>query len=216
MDAFSAIVSDVLPAINDALNIRGGEVSNVGLSLINRARNFIWGYKPWGLFIGETTLTLDSSLEADAPSDFGRVYKITASSDIYKPVYSYNNPDKNYRYTFNNTITTTGGYDINFRFYGNTSTSVFMKYIKKIDAAVSDNAHYLLFPANLIIAAALWLHASDTQKKPAEVQLYKSALDEHIRDFAQFYNKVDETQILYQDDFYGNQILNDDCTMMGD
>lgn len=214
MDLFSAIVSDVKPSINDMLNVRGGQVTDLALSLINRARYRVWQYKPWSYFRSSTTLTLDSDLESDLPSDYGRVHRITESETTTWPVYSFDHTDKTKKYTFVNTASISTGITQKIKFH-NSQTSLFMQYIMKIEK-VTDDAHYLLFPVDLVIKAAMVEHALDEKQKAATVNYLDNALKEAMKDFSQFYHSANAQRTPTQRDYYGTEISNDTITMLGD
>ena len=214
MDAFTAIVSDVLPTINDYLNVRGGEVTSLGLSLINRARAHLWQYKPWTYLSSAATVTLDSVGESALPTGFGRVHRITSDANTLFPVYAFRHTDKTLRYDFVNTAAVATGITQKIKFF-NSQTSVYMVYIQKIDA-VSTNAHFLLFPANLVIRAAEWIFAIDEQQKESKIQSLESALNREIRDFQQYYHADNAQMVLAQRDFSGSDIANGSISMLGD
>lgn len=214
MNAFSATVNDVKASINDFLNCRAGQVSDLALSLINRARDHIWQYKPWSYLMTSATLTLDSNQETELPYDYGRVYRITDSETTFWPVYSFEHTDKTRRYTFVNNVSIEFGIYQKIKFY-NSQTSLFLRYIQKIED-VSEDDHFLLFPANLIIRAAEIIHALDEQQKESKINSLQNAFDLEIRDFQQYYHSDNVQMTLPQRDYYGTNLYLDDITMAGD
>lgn len=214
MDAFSALVSDVISSINDTLNVRGGEVSNLALSLINRARARIWQYKPWTYLSKSVTLTLDSDQESDLPDDFGRVHIIQPTETTRFPVYGFRHTMKSRRYDFVNTVSITTGITQKIKFY-NSQTSLFMVYIQKIDN-VTDNTNYLLFPANLVIRAAELIFAESEQKNQSKIKSLKDAYEDEIRDFQQYYHSNNAQMMPAQRDYEDSTLINDSISMLGD
>ena len=80
MGAWDAKVSDIYSELEDWLNVRGGAVSDPILSLINRARESIWQYKPWDYLVKTQTLTLINN-SASLPADFGRILQVGYDSN---------------------------------------------------------------------------------------------------------------------------------------
>ena len=214
MDAFAATVNDVKASINDFLNARGGEVSDLALSLINRARAYVWQYKPWSYLRATATLTLDANQECDLPHMFGRVHRITANSTTLFPVYGFEHTDVTLRYTFVNTVDNNLGLYRKFKFH-NSQTSLYLVYIFRIEN-VSELTDYLLFPANLIIRAAELIRARDKNRKHAEIVDLKDAFDEEIKDFQQYYHSDNAQMSQPQRDYYGTLVSNDSIDMLGD
>jgi hypothetical protein len=51
MGTWDGKVGDIKPALTDWLTQRGGAVSDLPLSLINRAIQRLWAYRPWEFLI---------------------------------------------------------------------------------------------------------------------------------------------------------------------
>jgi len=90
-----------------------------------------------------------------------------------------------------------------------------MEYIQKIDD-VFTSAHFLLFPANLVIRAAELIHAVDEQQKETKVTSLQQAFDREMRDFQQYYHCDNAQMSIAQRDFYGTSVENESITMLGD
>lgn len=214
MDAFTSLVSDITPTINDFLNCRGGQVSNLALSLINRARFYLWQYKPWSYLRASEDLVLDSNQESDLPDTFGRVHKITDNSTTLYPVYSFNHTNKTLRYEFVNTVDTEAGITQKIKFF-NGQPSVHLVYIQKFEK-VAEEDNYLLFPSNLVIRAAEWIHAADAQQKDSTISSLERILNNEINQFQNCFHD-DNTQIFIpQRDYYGTDITNESINLVGD
>jgi hypothetical protein len=216
VDAYRATVNDVAASINDALNTRGGEVTSLGYSLINRARMRIWKYKVFPYLVKSASLTVDANGDASLPADFGRVVKILSASTGWQPEYLNSDPSADYRYEIVTTVATTvAGITKKMHFSSVASATVYLWYLVYLDP-VSTVAHYLLFSAELIIKAALLIHAEDRRHNPRDVQMASDAFDAAIRDEIQFYFDNDVSFKPYPKDYEGAEVVNDDISMVGD
>lgn len=216
MDAFNALVSDIIYSINDALNARGGEVSNLALSLINRARSYLWGYAAWDLFRKEAEISIDSDLVGTLPADFGRVLRITSDEDTEYPVWAENDPNEDYRYRIKTSVSITTGLSPELQFYGDAVGSTMWLRYMQLCPNCTDNAHYLFFPAELVLRCARWLRSVDRHDNANDVKIQEDAFQKCLTDYRQFYHCNDRPRPQFNRDYYGESISNSSINMLGD
>lgn len=216
MGAWDAKVSDIYSELSDWGNIRGGAVSAPILSLINRARESIWQYKPWDYLVKTQTLTLVNNT-ASLPADFGRILHVgyDSNGDGIPDWYFYRNDKRSDRsYKIDSEFSITTGYTFTISFPQTPSNTLQIKYIVDIGKC-TDQEHFLAFPANLVMRKAQLIHVIDNNQKDSETQRIKDDYDEEMRDFIQAHLYNDCAMDLQQQDGYYNQIANEEYSLDG-
>ena len=217
MGAWDAKVSDIYSELEDWLNVRGGAVSDPILSLINRARESIWQYKPWDYLVKTQTLTLINN-SASLPADFGRILQVGYDSNgdgILDWHFHRNDSRQDRSYRIDASFSVTAGYSFTIIFPQTPSNTLLMRYVIDIGKC-TEQTHYLGFPANLIMRKAQLIHVIDNNQKDSETQRIKDDYEEEMRDFIQAHLYNDCAMDTLQQDLYFNQIANEEYSLNGD
>jgi hypothetical protein len=207
MGYWDAIVGDIKPTLTGWLTCRGGSVSDLPLSLINRAIQKLWIYKPWDFLIKTGSLTV-SNLSATLPADFGRVIELYHDSDSDgRPDWYYFRNDKkiDHRYTLLDSFDKTTGHSWAVTFPTTPTSTPILKY-QKILSAVSTDAHYLFFPANLVLRAAQVEHIVEKGISGVEADLIIKDFKEQLIDFEQVCQHSNNAPITMSKDSQGDEL----------
>lgn len=151
--------TDILLPLKDWLgnNITGQNVTNIPLSLANRAQKNIWMLREWQRLFKDTLLTLTNSATT-LPADFGRV--VSVGSDLAgtgKYDYHYmREGDYGTGYKITGTFDKATGTVLTMTFFTpyDTGTGIYLRYIPIIPDFTGSGTEYTYFPANLIILQA--------------------------------------------------------------
>lgn len=217
MGAFNSVVSDIKNVLSDWLNVRGGDVSDLPLSLINRAIEQLWLYRPWDLLRKTITLSLDSNNSTSLPVDFGRMIYVGYDQDGDGVIdwFFFNecrNVDK--RYDLESAFSTTTGFTLSIRFPKSPINTTKMRYVVSI-GSVTNDTDYLFFPAQLVLRTAQKIHAIDKSISGLEVNAINQDYDNLLRDYEQAYYHIDRSMEKFQQDNYYNLIDNNNYSLDG-
>lgn len=218
MGAWDSKVSDIYNELSDWLNVRGGEVSDLPLSLINRARRTLWQYRPWDYLVKSHTFTIDANNEAAMPDDYGRMLNVgydLNGDGIFDWFFHANDPRPDRRYEFSSTFTKEAGLVIKIKFPGTLSHTPQMKYIIDMPDC-SEQTDYLFFPANLVLRGAQKARAIERGMSGLEVQALIDDYDKELRDFEQAHLYIDRAMDIYQKDSFYNEVQNPAYSLAGD
>lgn len=218
MGAFDSKVIDIKAELNDWLNVRGGEVQDLALSLINRAIDSLWRYRPWDLLTNILPLTLDSTGQSAMPVDFGRMLYVGYDSDSDGVIdwFFFNecrNPDK--RYDISSTFSKSTGLTLTIKFARIYGITPLMKYVVGLDKVTDDN-DYLFFPGTLVLRSAQKIHAVDKSIAGLEINAINNEYNELLRDYEQAYYHIDKSMEMFQQDKYYGLINNEKYSLDGD
>jgi hypothetical protein len=217
MGAFDSKVSDIKSELNDWLNVRGGEVQDLALSLINRAIDSLWRYRAWDLLIKNHTFTLDSNNQSLMPADFGRIIFVgyDSNGDGVPDWFFFNGcKDTGKRYDLTTTFSKTTGLALTIKFPSTPSANPVMKYVIGLDKVEIDT-DYLFFPSTLVLRAAQKAHAIDKSISGLEVNAINNDYDALLRDYSHAYYHIDRSMEMFQQDKYFNAISNEGYSLDG-
>lgn len=217
MGFWTALVSDVKPELTDWLKTRGGTVSDLPLSLINRGRQRIWAYKPWDFLKKTSSLTLSALRTAALPSDFGRMLSVYHDSDNDgRPDWYYYRDDvrTDHRYTITASITLTAQPGWTLLFAKSPDYTPVCLYQMAIEDCTA-NAHYLFFPRDLVIRAAQLCHVVENKMGAAEIKEIREDFDRLMLDFEQMCQYSNNAQDMRLKDNLGDQIQTEGYTLDG-
>lgn len=159
---YDSVVSDIKNELNDWLNVRGGDVTDMALSLINQAIEQLWNRRPWDVLLKTATLSLTNNI-APLPADFGRLVYIGSDLDGDGVVdWYYSNGDRNTkkRYDFESTLSSTNQITLSVKFNDTPQQTPKICYVVKLNKVVNDT-DYLFFPASLVLVTAQKIHEKD-------------------------------------------------------
>lgn len=209
MGAFDSKVSDIKSELNDWLNVRGGEVTDLALSLINRAVGSLWRYRPWDLLRTTVTLSLDSNNQVSMPADFGRMLYVGYDTDgdgVLDWFFANGCKDADKRYDLVTTFSKTTGATMAIKFPKSPIRTPEMVYIIQLEKLTADT-DYLFFPSTLVLRTAQKIHAIDKSISGLEVNAINNDYDSLLRDYEQAYYHIDRSMQNYQQDMGFNTLM---------
>jgi hypothetical protein len=186
MGFWNAKVSDIKSELTDWLKTRGGSVSDLPLSLINRARQRIWSHRPWDFFITTGTLTLSNN-SASLPTDMGAIVQIYHDSDSDgKPDWFYyrNDARVDHRYVITAAFTLAADPVWTITFPSSPASSPIVRYMKAIENCTADT-NRLYFPAELVMRCAQLCHIIEKNLRGNEISVIRDDYERLLIDFEQ-------------------------------
>jgi hypothetical protein len=216
MGAWNSKVTDIYNELNDWVNVRGGSVADLALSLINRARRSLWQEYAWDYLVKTHTFDMvdNSSL---FPVDFGRllrVYYSATNNGIADWYFSRNDRRLDRGYKIESTFSKEAGVVLNIKFNQTPSYAPLLDYVIDMPDCEAQT-DFLFFPANLIYRGAQLQHIVDKPEKNSEVQAIQNAYDVELRNFIQAHQCNDCAMEVVQQDSYFNAIGNESYSLDG-
>lgn len=201
---------------NNNLN---ANVTDYAYDLINRATEHLWfrSPNPPSLTMKRATLSISDN-QATLPSDCESILEIFADTN------SDGQPD---RYYYENAIETWDGYWVDASSFDvSTGHSVTLNFYNPADSeltlvyqfappVVSDTAHYLFFPEELVFKFGKMMHLSD---KGAPPNIYQVAKDEAMDEWSNYIsNRANKNIKLAHDvkDSWGNKLYSQSTNLRG-
>lgn len=175
---------DIAPPLKDWLNNRvsGINVSDVCLSLVNRAQKNIWHLREWQRLYKDATLTITNNA-ASLPADFGReIYIGSDLSGSGKEDYIFKREGEiGIGYKITGSFSKSSGQTLTITFYEpyETGTSIKLRYVPYLEDFTGSGTEYSYFPANLIILQAQVIRTmekGDSAELPTLLNLFDRAL----------------------------------------
>jgi hypothetical protein len=214
---YSGIVSDIKNELNDWLNTRGGLVSDLALSLINRAIEQLWLRREWDMLRKTYTMTLDTNNSCAVPSDFGRLLFVgrDADSDGVLDWY-YSNGDRDYykRYELSTALSATNNVTIAIKFPFAPASNPILGYVVKLNRVVNDTDG-LFFPASLVLLTAQKIHATEKSMSGLEINGINNAWKELIIDYEESNYHIDKSMSKWQQDSNFNRLSIENYSLDG-
>jgi len=216
MGAWDSKVSDIYNSLNDWLNVRGGDVSDLALSLINRARQSLWQEYAWDYLVKKQTLTLVDNT-ASLPDDFGRiihVYYSTTNDGVPDWYFSRNDKRLDRGYEIESTFSIETGTTFQIKFFQTPSHTPILKYVVDLPDCTAQE-HYMFFPSQLVYRKAQLEHIQDKPVSANEIQVIQDSFDTELRNFVQAHQYTDNAMEIVQQDSYFNMIDNESYPLNG-
>jgi hypothetical protein len=153
-------ISDILEMVNgqSIYNTNLNTIpDNLGLKVINMAKDWLCFYKPWRdlLVLYQPTFDLDTRIMT-LPDDYGQIIEVyTDPSNIGKPVWVYTLRDTDVarRYDEINTYTPAAGFQRRLQWPPTVfiPQSPWIRYSKVLDDYTSEGVEYSFFPIGLML-----------------------------------------------------------------
>jgi hypothetical protein len=212
--------TDIEPILKDWLvfHSKGKSISNYPLSLANRAQKKIWLMREWQRLFSDVALTLTNNVAA-LPSDFGR--EVIVGSDLGssgKIDFFYKREGETGQgYKIEDSFTKAGGHSYAMTFFNPlySSTTIYLRHIKKIDDFVGTGVEYSYFPADLIILQAQIIFIS-MKEGIKEYQLYKKEFDLMFWDYCNSVQHCNTDLSFKLIDKNGNMVVVPSCGLDGE
>lgn len=214
---YSGIVSDIKNELNDWLNTRGGLVSDLALSLINRAIEQLWLRREWDMLRKTYTMTLDTNNSCAVPSDFGRLLYVGRDSDSDGVLdWFYHNGDRDYykRYELSTALSATNNVTIAIKFPFSPVTNPILGYVVKLNRVINDTDG-LFFPATLVLLTAQKIHAIEKSMSGLEINGINNAWKELITDYEESNYHIDKSMSKWQHDSNFNRLSIENYSLDG-
>lgn len=158
-------------------------VSDLVLTLSNRAQQNLWAKKPWSNLAVRVALSLSSGVYT-LPANFGRIIDIWADlSGQGIPSYWFYDGD-NYEggYRLDAGFTKAGGYARTITFHYGQQSSAYMRYQKLLDDFTGEGTEYSYFPPNLVLLEAQKISTME-KGNVKEWQALSAMFEEVFKDF---------------------------------
>lgn len=211
--------TDIRKVLLDSLSNSnlGKNVSDVALSLTNRAQKSLWSKKPWSNMMVRVALSLTDG-SYTFPADFGRIIDIWADFEGKGvPSYWFYESD-NYEggYRLDAGFTKEGGYARVITFHYAQQQSAYMRYQKQLEdfTGASDSTEYSYFPANLIILEAQRTYSLE-KRAHKDYQFFTELFNEQFDDFCNSNQWVNRDSRPKLNDRLGTEIVTENYSLSG-
>jgi hypothetical protein len=211
-------LTDIEPILKDWLtnSVTGKSVTNLPLSLANRAQQNLWAKKAWSNLAVRVEMSLTAGVYA-LPVDFGRIIDMHADlTGTGAPTYwFYEGYNYSGGYRLDAGFTKASGYARTITFHYAQQANAYMRYQKILDDFASTGVQYSFFPANLVILEAQKIRNLE-KGDIKEYQLVSAMFDEVFKDFcntAQWINYDPNTRV---NDRFGNEVFMEEYSLNGD
>lgn len=199
---------NVKPVLSDWLtnSNRGRSVTDLPLSLANRAVKNLWMMRPWSDLVIPVDITLLGN-SYTFPATYGRlidVYADMAGNGV--PSYWYYNGD-NYEHGFvlRNAFAKSTGHSWTIAFYF-AQSSIKMRYQKLLDEFTGTGTEYCYFPSNLIILEAQKINTLE-KGNSKEYAMLNSAFEPIFHDYCNCNQWVCADASPRMNDRNGNEVM---------
>jgi len=191
-------------------------VTDLPLSLANRAQKNLWAKKPWSNLAVRVALSLTSGTYT-LPAGFGRIIDMWA--DLVgqgTPSYWFYDGD-NYEngYRLDAGFTKAGGYVRTLTFHYAQQQSAYMRYQKLLDDFVGTGTEYSYFPANLVILEAQKINTLE-KGNVKEFQAISAMFEEVFKDFCNATQWINYDPNPKLNDRYGNEVSLESYSLSGE
>jgi hypothetical protein len=180
-------LTDIKPVLSDWLTNSGASknVTDLPLSLANRAQDNLWAKKPWSNLVVRVSLSLVAGVYT-LPAAFGRIIDIYAdlSGQGTADYWFYDSDNYSRGYRLDAGFTMAAGYARTIIFNYAQQTSAYMRYQKLLSnfTGVVGTTEYSFFPAELIILEAQKINSLG-KGNTKEWQMYSAMFEEVFKDF---------------------------------
>lgn len=208
--------SQIKPRLLDMLRISdGGNVDNIGLDLLNRAQQFLWGHTEWNALRKSASLTVDPvTYLATLPADFGRLINLMWDSNgdgIPEGYFDIGGTDPARFCELRETFDKATGLSFSVYFGRVPSWIPIVRYIANLDDFEETDSNgnslteYSFFPAELLLKTAEKLHLEEKGSDTTTLNSVSQAWIGLLTQFEQWQNRG-SAQDFAMRDAMGNQI----------
>lgn len=194
---------------------RGKNVSDLALSLCNRARQNLWAKKPWRDLVTDVTVTLTNQAY-NFPDNFGRIIDIWGDlAGLGVPMYWYYEMDRYEQgYKLRDSYTDETGHLWTITFYYPQPAPINMRYQRLLEPLTGEGTEYTFFPSNLLL---LQCQLINTREKGniKEWQMLKQDFDEEFKDFMSVRQWVNYDPTPRLNDRQGHEIMVENYDLSG-
>jgi hypothetical protein len=182
----SDLYATIKNRLSDVLNIGdNGAVADPVKEYANRAQRRLWQESDWDALIKESALTIATGNLASVPLDFGRevtMYQDT-NGDGKPDFFYYKDGRARGGYKVVNTFVKSGtgaGNTLKFQFYQAPASTVYLRYMVKLDDFTGSGDEYSFFPADLVVITAQMIHMTEAGIDPNQLQAIKDERQRQI------------------------------------
>lgn len=211
------LVSTLLNRLNDSLNARGGNVTDLALDLINRSHNEkVANEANWPGLQKSVELTLSNN-SATLPTDISRIIRVESdsNSDNKPEEYYFNEGELTRGYKISSSYDKATGTIETISFFQAPTNVVKLVYFPTLPAFTGTGVEYTYFPGNLVLAGAKVLHSEDGG-------IFTIDTDRLIRSYQDMLSKT-KSRYLYQNapmrkqvnNVYGREVVIQDLSLDG-
>lgn len=210
-------LTEVRPVLLDWLSYNNGQsVTDLVLSLANRAQKNLWAKKPWADLVKDHAFALNSTNSEVLPADFGRVIDMWADfTGLGVPSYWYYDADNYLQgYKIRDSFDKSTGHSWTITFHY-PQTAVNMRYQAVLADFSGTGDEYSLFPANLLILEAQKIHLLEKGDTKGW-QAVSAQFEEIFKDYCNCHQWVNRDTLPRINDRLGNEIMLDGYSLDGD
>lgn len=193
---------------------RGKNVTDLALSLANRAQKNLWAKKAWCDLVTDASISLSSG-SFTFPANFGRIIDIWGNLDgTGVPSYWYYEADsyeKGYKLRDSFTAATGHAWTITFH-YPQSDTQ--MRYQRLLSDFTGNGTEYSFFPSNLLILECQKINTRD-KGNTKEWQMIKADWEEEFKDFCNCHQWVNYDPTPKMRDRNGSEIITNEYSLDG-
>jgi len=215
----STYADDIQPILSDwTINSRSGKsVSDLQLSLANRATQNLWNKKAWSNLVLLVSLSLDSNgayaIDTNL-SDFGRIVDIADYSDNVPTQWYEEGNDETFGYKMTNAFTKAAGQSRVMTFNNPSVISLKMRYVQTLEKFTGSGTEYSYFPANLVILEAQKINTS-SKGNPKQHQLFVQEYNDAYNDYKNTTQWVNANTRPVMRDHYGSKVTPQTFSLAG-
>ena len=173
-----------------AYNSQGGNVSNLDLDYINRAKDWLCQYRMWDFLIKYQTATVPDTRIVALPADLQTLVEvyIDINGDGKPDLWFYaNSPDVMNRYVLIPTYDPATGETMSIQFPPNAylTTTPTLKYVFKVADYTRTGTEYSFFTPGLLLRTAQKIYVEDRGIDDAKGKFILSGFSEELRLYEQ-------------------------------
>jgi hypothetical protein len=204
--------SEFSPTLTDWLREEGGAVTDLTLSLINRAQDWLYQYRAWDELIKVEQRTLSATNSITMPATYGGILLAVfcdTNGDHKPDRYYYKDGAIDSGYRLQNTFAKATGHSVVLQFFSTPPANPYIKYPVVLADFTGSGTEYTFFPSDLLLATAQLIHIQEADLVGNE---YKAILDKQatlLRDYEQSHQHQNVELNMRQTDESGEQIAND-------
>lgn len=211
-------LTDIRPVLQDWLTNSGTgkNVTNLPLTLTNRAQKNLWAKKPWSNLVVRVAMTLTSGAYT-LPADFGRIIDVWADLNGQgTPTYWFYDGDSyEHGFRIDAGFTKAAGYARVLTFNYLQQSNVYIRYQKILSDFTGSGTEYSYFPANLILLEAQKINTLE-KGSLKEWQAVSMMFDELFKEFCNATQWVVADATPRINDRFGNEIITESYSLGGD
>lgn len=207
---WTANISDIRARLRltMAYNSQGGDISNLDLDYINRAKDWLCQYRPWDFLVNYATLTVPDSRICDLPTDLQSILEVylDVNGDGKPDLWFYaNSPEVMQRYKLIPSYDPATGTTLQIQFPPNAylSNNPTLKYIFLVNDYTGTGTEISFFPPNLLLRTAQKLYVEDRGIDDTKAAMIIKGQAEDVRFFEQMIQNQNQDMDLTIKNRYG-------------